>query len=120
MDKRHRVGFSVLGFGGALCLHFPGLLSLPDARAVYPMSIIGALIQATIVLAIVFGAISDSSGSARCWPLPALRSDACQAQMSARVVADLERSIENSANSRHAISGLTTFPLTSVSLKRRP
>ena len=25
--------FGVLGFGGALCLHFPGLLTLPDARA---------------------------------------------------------------------------------------
>ena len=52
------VFFGLLGFGGALCLHFPGLLSLPDARAVYPMTIIRALIQATIVLAIVLGAIS--------------------------------------------------------------
>ena len=30
----------LLGFGGALCLHFPGLLTLPDARAVYPIAII--------------------------------------------------------------------------------
>jgi len=52
------VFFGVLGFGGALCLHFPGLLSLPDARALYPMTIIRALIQGTIVLAIVLGAIS--------------------------------------------------------------
>ena len=52
------VFFGLLGFGGALCLHFPGLLSLPDARAVYPMTIIRALIQGTIVLAIVLGAIS--------------------------------------------------------------
>ena len=50
--------FGLLGFGGALCLHFPALLSLPDARAVYPMTIIRALIQGTIVLAIVLGAIS--------------------------------------------------------------
>ena len=27
------VFFGLLGFGGALCLHFPGLLTLPDARA---------------------------------------------------------------------------------------
>ena len=52
------VFFGLLGFGGALCLHFPGLLTLPDARAVYPMTIIRALIQGTIVLAIVLGAIS--------------------------------------------------------------
>ena len=50
--------FGVLGFGGALCLHFPGLLTLPDARAVYPMAIIRALIQGSVVLAIVLGAIS--------------------------------------------------------------
>src|SRR3982751_6670159 len=48
----------LLGLGGALCLHFPGLLSLPDARAMYPMPIIRALIQVTIILAIVLGAIS--------------------------------------------------------------
>jgi lathosterol oxidase len=52
------VFFGVLGFGGALCLHFPGLLSLPDARAIYPMTIIRALIQGSIVLAIVLGAVS--------------------------------------------------------------
>ena len=34
------VFFGVLGFGGALCLHFPGLLSLPDARALYPMTMV--------------------------------------------------------------------------------
>ena len=50
--------FGVLGFGGALCLHFPGLLTLPDAHAVYPMAIIRALIQGSVVLAIVLGAIS--------------------------------------------------------------
>src|SRR5204862_960774 len=48
----------LLGFGGALCLHFPGLLTLPDARAVYPIAIIRGLIQGMIVLAIVLGAIS--------------------------------------------------------------
>jgi len=52
------VFFSLLGFGGALCLHYPQLLTLPDARAVYPMAIIRLLIQGTIVLGIVLGAIS--------------------------------------------------------------
>ena len=50
--------FGLLGFGGALCLHFPGLLTLPDARAHYPMTIIRLMIQGSIVLAIVLGAIS--------------------------------------------------------------
>src|SRR4051812_50117431 len=48
----------LLGFGGALCLHFPALLTLPDARAHYPIAIIRGLIQGTIILAIVLGAIS--------------------------------------------------------------
>jgi len=52
------VFFGLLGFGGALCLHFPALLTLPDARALYPITIIRFLIQAAIVLAIVLGAIS--------------------------------------------------------------
>ena len=65
---RPRSFFGLLGFGGALCLHFPGLLTLPDARALYPMTVIRALIQGTIVLAIVLGAISGSCGSARSWP----------------------------------------------------
>ena len=29
----------LLGLGGALCLHFPALLTLPDARAHYPIGI---------------------------------------------------------------------------------
>ena len=58
MSGTASVFFGLLGFGGALCLHFPGLLSLPDARAMYPMTIIRMLIQGTIVLAIVLGAIS--------------------------------------------------------------
>src|SRR4030095_12121804 len=52
------VFFGVLGLGGALVLHFPGMLSLPEARPVYPIAIIRALIQGAIVLAIVLGAIS--------------------------------------------------------------
>src|SRR3954468_23455429 len=52
------VFFGLLGLGGALCLHFPALLTLPDARAHYPMTVVRLLIQGSIVLAIVLGAIS--------------------------------------------------------------
>src|SRR3954468_6971762 len=52
------VFFGLLGLGGALCLHFPALLTLPDARAHYPMAIVRLLIQGAIVLAIVLGAVS--------------------------------------------------------------
>src|SRR5260370_34939917 len=48
-----------LGFGGALCLHFPALLTLPDARVHYPMHVIRPLIQGAIVAALVLGAISS-------------------------------------------------------------
>lgn len=48
----------MLGFGGTLCLHFPALLTLPDARAHYPIAVIRILIQAVIVAAVAFGAIS--------------------------------------------------------------
>jgi sterol desaturase/sphingolipid hydroxylase (fatty acid hydroxylase superfamily) len=58
MSGTSSVFFGLLGFGGALCLHFPALLTLPDARAHYPMTIIRLLIQGSIVLAIVLGAIS--------------------------------------------------------------
>jgi len=52
------VFFGILGLGGVLCLHFPALLTLPDARAMYPMTIIRLIIQATIAAALVLGAIS--------------------------------------------------------------
>jgi sterol desaturase/sphingolipid hydroxylase (fatty acid hydroxylase superfamily) len=52
------VFFGVLSLGGVLTLHFPGLLTLPEARAVYPIDIIRLLIQGTIAAALVLGAIS--------------------------------------------------------------
>jgi sterol desaturase/sphingolipid hydroxylase (fatty acid hydroxylase superfamily) len=52
------VFFGILGLGGALCLHFPALLTLPDARAHYPLAIIRLLIQGVIAAALVLGAIS--------------------------------------------------------------
>jgi sterol desaturase/sphingolipid hydroxylase (fatty acid hydroxylase superfamily) len=52
------VFLGMLGLGGALCLHYPALLTLPDARAHYPMAVIRFLIQGAIVAAFVLGAIS--------------------------------------------------------------
>ena len=48
----------LLGLGGALCLHFPALLTLPDARSHYPMGIIRLLIQGMIAAAFVLSAMS--------------------------------------------------------------
>lgn len=52
------VFLGMLGLGGAICLHYPALLTLPDARAHYPMGVIRFLIQGAIVAAFVLGAIS--------------------------------------------------------------
>ena len=40
------VAFAGLGYGGVLCLLFPWLLTTPDARPVYPLSLMRALIHA--------------------------------------------------------------------------
>jgi sterol desaturase/sphingolipid hydroxylase (fatty acid hydroxylase superfamily) len=52
------VFFGMLGLGGALCLSFPALLTLPAAREHYPIVIMRLLIQATIATALVLGAVS--------------------------------------------------------------
>ena len=52
------VFLGMLGLGGVLCLHFPALLTLPDARAHYPVAIIRLLIQGIIVAALLLGAFS--------------------------------------------------------------
>jgi sterol desaturase/sphingolipid hydroxylase (fatty acid hydroxylase superfamily) len=52
------VFFGMLALGGVLCLMFPGLLTLPDARAHYPIEIVRWLVQGTIAAALVLGAIS--------------------------------------------------------------
>jgi len=52
------VFLGLLGLGGTLCLRFPDLLTLPDARAQYPMLIMRLLIQGTIFAAFVFAAVS--------------------------------------------------------------
>src|ERR1700732_4006004 len=51
--------FGFLSFGGALCLHFPVLLSSPELRPHYPMHTMRVLIQALIVAAVFFGVISS-------------------------------------------------------------
>jgi lathosterol oxidase len=48
----------LLGLGGALCLRFPGLLTLPEARTHYPIDIMRLLIEGTIIGAFVFAAVS--------------------------------------------------------------
>src|SRR3954452_1474091 len=58
MSGTASVFFGLLGLGGALCLHFPALLTLPDARAHYPMTIIRLLIQGMIAAAFVLAAMS--------------------------------------------------------------
>ena len=52
------VFFGLLGLGGVITLHFPGLLTLPEAREFYPIDIMRMLIQAMIAAALVLGAIS--------------------------------------------------------------
>src|SRR2546427_991724 len=52
------VFFGMLGLGGALCLRFPALLTLPAAREHYPIVIIRLLIQGTIAAALALGATS--------------------------------------------------------------
>ena len=48
----------LLSLGGVLCLRFPALLTLPEARAHYPIHIVRLLIEGTIIAAFVFGAVS--------------------------------------------------------------
>jgi len=52
------VFFGLLGLGGVITLHFPGFLTLPEAREFYPMGIIRMIIQGTVAAALVLGAIS--------------------------------------------------------------
>src|ERR1700679_2286322 len=50
--------FGLLALGAVVCLHFPQLLSSPDLRPYYPMSLMRLMIQAIIVGAILFGVAS--------------------------------------------------------------
>jgi lathosterol oxidase len=52
------VFLGLLGLGGTLCLRFPQLLTLPEARAHYPVPLMRTLIQLTIFAAFAFAAVS--------------------------------------------------------------
>src|SRR5262249_53494393 len=50
--------FGVLAFGAGVCLHFPPLLTPPELRPYYSMSVMRLLIQAVMIAAIFFGVVS--------------------------------------------------------------
>ena len=52
------VFFGLLSLGGVITLHFPGLLTLPEAREFYPVDIIRMIVQGVIAAALALGAIS--------------------------------------------------------------
>ena len=52
------VAFAGLGYGGVLCLLFPWLLTTPDARPLYPLSLVRALIHAFLVAGFGLGVLS--------------------------------------------------------------
>lgn len=47
-----------MGFAAVLCLWFPALLTTPELRQIYDMTLMRALIKTTLVLAFVLGAAS--------------------------------------------------------------
>ena len=47
-----------IGLGAVLCFHFPELLTTPEARALYPLPYVRALLHLVLVAAFVLGAIS--------------------------------------------------------------
>ncbi len=48
----------LMGLGAVLCFHFPELLTTPEARALYPVPWVRALLHLVLVVAFVLGAIS--------------------------------------------------------------
>lgn len=48
----------VLAVGAVLCLRFPAILTVPELRAVYPMTLVRGLVQAGIVVGFAFGLLS--------------------------------------------------------------
>src|SRR5262249_51957537 len=53
------VFFGVLAVGSVLCLHFPDLLTTPDFRPHYPMTLMRTIIQCVIGAAFFLGIISS-------------------------------------------------------------
>jgi len=52
------IAFAGLGYGGVLCLLFPWLLTTPDARGLYPLPLVRALIHALLVAGFGLGVLS--------------------------------------------------------------
>jgi lathosterol oxidase len=52
------VGLSVLALGGVFCFYFPEILTTPELRAVYPVSVLRMVLAASIFAAFTLGAIS--------------------------------------------------------------
>jgi lathosterol oxidase len=52
------VALGALGLGAVLCLWFPSLLTTPELRQVYDMTLVRALIKLDLLLAFVLGALS--------------------------------------------------------------
>jgi lathosterol oxidase len=50
----------LVGLGAVLCFHFPALLTVPEARALYPLPYVRALLHLVLVAAFVLGAFSLS------------------------------------------------------------
>lgn len=49
------VTLGIMAVGAVMCLHFPAALTSPELRAVYPMPVVRALIQAAILVAFLAG-----------------------------------------------------------------
>jgi lathosterol oxidase len=52
------VACGALGYGAVLCLMFPEVLTTPDARPLYPLPVIRALVHALLVLGFGLGVLS--------------------------------------------------------------
>jgi lathosterol oxidase len=50
----------LVGLGAVLCFHYPALLTVPEARALYPLPYVRALLHVVLVAAFVLGAFSLS------------------------------------------------------------
>jgi len=53
------------GFAAVLCLWFPSVLTTPELREIYDMTLIRGLIKAGLLAAFLCGAASSSSSAAR-------------------------------------------------------
>lgn len=50
--------FGLIGLGAVFCFHFPEVFTTPEARALYPLPYVRALLHLVLVAAFVLGAIS--------------------------------------------------------------